>query len=243
MFLVEHEPAFWTWLGRIADLIGLAGVPALIYYLRRLLGSLFGRLHFQTRLLSIQPGYRGLISCVSAPMGAKVSAEEVERLVASSQGLELPLKNSPIGAILKAMEHHQPTLQHCWFILSEASGPYYKALGKACAKFFPGVTVHEPERVSDVYHMVDDVYNATHRIFERCGPETNGELAAKDVITDVTGGTTVMSIAVAMACLDDDRAIEYIEQKDRKDIYEIDVGWEKITRRPAKPRTDAPESP
>jgi hypothetical protein len=238
----EQEWWVWIWLDRFAAIVALGGIPTLLFYARRLLGALFGRLRFQTRILSIQPGYRGLISCVSAPMGAKVSAEEVERLVASSQGLELPLKNSPIGAILKAMEHHQPTLQHCWFIVSEASQPYYEALGKACAKFFPHVTVHQPEHVSDVYHKVDDVYEATHRIFERCGPETNGELSAKDVITDVTSGTTVMSIAVAMACLDDDRAIEYIEQKDRKDIYEIDVGWEKITRRPAKPRADAPES-
>jgi hypothetical protein len=141
------------------------------------------------------------------------------------------------------MEYHRPLLRHCWFVVSDASDPYFKVLRKACAKFFPHVTVHEPERVTDVYHNVDDVYDATHRIFERCGPETNKELSAKDIITDVTSGTTIMSIAVAMACLDDDRRIEYVEQKTRKDIYEIDVSWEKITRRPAKLSTDAPEAP
>jgi hypothetical protein len=239
----EHEPTFWVWLGRVADVIGLGGVPVLVYYARKLRRSLLARLRFETRILSIKPGFRGLICCVSAPLGAKMSAEQLEELVESSTSLDPPLKNSPIGAILKAMDYHRALLRHCWFIVSEASEPYFKALRKACAKFFPGVTVHEPERVSDVYRKVDDVYNATHKIFERCGPETNGELSAKDVITDVTSGTTVMSIAVAMACLDDDRAIEYIEQKDRKDIYEIDVSWEKITRRPAKVSAESPESP
>lgn len=243
MLTADAEPGFWVWLNRIADIIALGGIPALLFYARRLWGSVVGRLHFATRILSIEPGFRGLICCVSAPVGAKMSAEELEQLVDSSTKLDLPLKNSPIGAILKAMEHHRHLLRHCWFVVSDASEPYFQALKKACVKFFPLVTLHEPERVSDVYHKVDDVYNATHRIFDRCGPETNGELSAKNVITDVTSGTTVMSIAVAMACLDDDRTIEYIEQKDRKDIYEIDVSWEKITHRPAKPSTDAPEAP
>jgi hypothetical protein len=243
MSAAANESPFWLWLGRFADILALGGIPALLYYGRRLWKRMFRRLSFETRILSLKSGFKGLICCVSAQVGAKMSAEELEQLVDSSQWLEPPLKNSPIGAILKAIEHHRPVLRHCWFIVSEASESYFKVLKKACAKFFPAVTLHEPERVIDVYHKVDDVYNATHRIFNRCGPETDGELSAKDVITDVTSGTTVMSIAVAMACLDDDRRIEYIEQKDRKDIYEIDVSWEKITRRPAKTAADAPEVP
>ena len=241
MILAEPESAFWVWLSRVADIIALGGIPALLFYGRRLWKRLFRRRSFETRILPIEPGYAGLICCVSASIG-KMPAQELEQLVESSALIELPLRNSPIGATLKAMERHRPHLRHCWFITSELSLPYLNPLEKACAKFFPHVTVHPREHVRDVYTSVDEVYNATHRIFDRCGPETEGKLSAKDIITDVTSGNTVMSIAMAMACLDDDRTIEYIEQKDRKDIYEIDVSWDKITRRPLKTSKDAPEA-
>jgi hypothetical protein len=234
MFSAEAEPGFWEWMHRLADLIALAGLPTILVYIWRLRARLFGRRSFITRIV-IEPGFKGLICCVSAPVGGKMTGDELERLVADSDRLTLALKQSPIGAILKAMERHRRDLRHCWPIGSEDSLPYFKSLGKACAKFFPHVTLHDLERVDDVYGKVDEVYNATHRIFDRCGPETDNKIKAKDVITDVTGGTTVMSIGVAMACLDIDRKIQYLEQQHRKEFYEIEVTWEKIAHRSHKP--------
>ena len=47
-----------------------------------------------------------------------------------------------------------------------------------------------------------------------------------------------MSIAVAMACLDAERHLQYVEQKTRKDFYEIDITWEKIIRGHRGKRSD-----
>lgn len=241
MFSADAGSTFWEWMHRLADILALAGLPTILVYVWSLRKRLFGRRNFETRILPLEPGFKGLICCVSAPLGTKMPAEELEKLVEGSERLTLPLNASPIGSILKAMEHHRRLLRHCWVIASEDSEPYFKSLCKAREKFFPHVTLHEPERITDVYGKVDEVYNATHRIFDRCGPDTNNEFAARDIITDVTGGTKIMSIAVAMACLDVDRKIEYIEQRNRKEFYEIEVTWEKIARRPrAMPTSPVP---
>lgn len=241
MLIADPESPFWVWVERFADIIALAGVPTLLVYASNFSKRLFGRRNFEARILPIESGFKGLICCLSAPLGTKMSADELGKLVDGSDRLAMPLKDSPIGSILKAMEHHRRFLHHCWLIASKDSDPYFKSLGIACKKFFPHVELHEPEWVNDVYGKVDEVYNATHRMFDRCESETNKELTAKDVITDVTGGTKIMSIAVAMACLDIDRKIQYMEQRNRKEFYEIDVTWEKITRRPpAKPATATP---
>jgi hypothetical protein len=170
-----------------------------------------------------------------------MSPEDLKRLIESSPMLNDALRASPIGAALRAMEWHSHDLKHCWLLVSDLSRPNLSLLKEACGKYFRDVKLHDIE-VQDVYTSIDEVYNATHKIFDGCGIETNGELAAKDVIADVTGGTAIMSIAMAMACLDDERTVEYIEQKTRRKIYRIDLSWGKIMRRPAKPILEAPES-
>jgi hypothetical protein len=161
--------------------------------------------------------------------------DEVER----ASMLNDTLKNfTGFGSVLRAAEHHRKNLQDCWLIASEDSRPYFEPLESAFRKFFPNVVLHKPVTVRDVYAKIDDVYQKTHMIFENCESETDGRIKPPDIITDVTGGTKIMSIAVAMACLDAERHLQYVEQKTRKDFYEIDITWEKIIRGHRGKRSD-----
>ncbi len=233
------ESSLWLWVGRVADLISLAGIFGILLYLRRLSRRLFSRRRIEATPLGINSGFKGLICCVSAPLppdkAPEKNPEYIEELVRKSGSLTAELLEGPIGSILKAIQHHKRDLRHCWLIASEDSKPYFGPLKHACQKYFPEVNLHDPITVADVYAKIDGVYNAAHEVFHKCEEETNGQVRQADIITDVTGGTKIMSIAVAMACLDRDRQIQYIEQKERKTFYRIDITWEKIVRRPARP--------
>jgi hypothetical protein len=238
--LKPPDPTGWTYLSRIADIVGLAtaliGIPTLIVYARALKQRLFGRRMIEATPLGLNSGFTGLICPVSAPFPPSTEparqSEAIQKLITENDHPTEDLWKTPIGSVLKAMEHHCKDLMYCWLIASEDSRPYLVALLEAARKFFPSVTVLEPVIVNDVYCKIDDVYEAVHKIFDTCKEETSAKVHPKDIITDVTGGTKIMSIAMAMACLDADRNIQYIEQKERKTFYKIDITWEKISKRP-----------
>jgi hypothetical protein len=176
-------------------------------------------------------GFKALICCVSAPSAAEAEKQRQQLLaeVEKASTLNDTLRNfTGFGSVLRAAEHHRGSLEDCWLIASEDSRPYFEPLKSAFRKFFPDVLLHAPVTVKDVYAKIDDVYQKTHMVFDRCEADTDGRIKPRDIITDVTGGTKIMSIAVAMACLDAERHLQYIEQKTRKDFYEIDITWEKV---------------
>lgn len=224
------------WVDRLASVITIVGLPSVLVALWAFLRPLIQR--FSQRAIRAEPlgldsGFKGLVCLVSAQKGEKMPADQVQALVDRSSVINDELRGSPIGSNLKALEQHRRHLEDCWFLSSTDSEPYRRALENACAKFFPTVTVHLPEPVQDVSRKIDGVYERTHQIFNSCQSETKSHIKPRDIITDVTGGTKIMSIAVAMACLDADREIQYIEQETRRDFYRIDITWEKIARRPA----------
>ena len=238
------EPNIWTsvwlWLGRIADVIGLIvglfGIPAIVIYLRRLRSRLAANRIIEATPLGLNSGFTGLVCCVSAPFPPSSDParqpEAIAHLVKENEQPTKELLDTPVGSVLKAMEHHKQHLRHCWLVASDDSKPYLTALKEAARKYFPDVTLYPPAIVPDVYCRVDDVYEAVHMIFNTCEKDTGGKVSPKNIITDVTAGTKIMSIAVAMACLDAERNIQYIEQKERKLFYKIDISWAKISSRP-----------
>jgi hypothetical protein len=237
--LFQTEPKVWLWIERIGSLVSLFGIPAAFIYLRKYVQRLGQRRRIEANIFPLNSGFTGLICCVSAPLkGTKEEAEQLEQLIDESEFfsdpvLSMRLRATRIGPILKAFEQHQRDVKHCWLIASHDSEPYFGPLLKACKKYFPNVTVHTPVEVNDVYAKIDEVYSATHSIFERCKDESNGDVIPKTLIADLTGGTKIMSIAVAMACLDVDRKMQYIEQKEQKTFYEIEITYEKVSTRPS----------
>jgi len=232
------QSEWWLWLGRVADVVGILGITTLVVSYWRFARKILTRRVIQTRVLPIEPRFKGLICAVSAPLPAPPEPsrrpEAVLELIGKHEHPNEQLLVGPIGPVLKAIQHHLGSLRHCWFLASEDSKAYLEPVQKACRKYFPGVRLHDPVILADVYRKIDDVYEAVHGVFDRCGEETDGDVLPADIITDVTGGNKIMSIGTAMACLDSDRSMQYIEQKQQKDLYMVDVTWEKIIRRPGK---------
>lgn len=225
---------WWLAIGRTADLVTILGVTTLALSYKQLARKLFARRIIQTRILPIERRFKGLVCLVSAPFPASDPREApaaIQRLIRNQESLSQELLDRRIGSALKAIQHHLGELQHCWFVASEDSKVYAALLQEACKKYFPGVRVHEPVIVADVSKKIDDALAAVHGIFERCDRETHGEIHACDIITDITGGNKIMSVAAAFACLDADRSIEYIAQQDRRTLYEIEITLEKVVSR------------
>jgi hypothetical protein len=226
MFEEMNQSSFWTWVGRIADLTAIIGLPSAFFLLRRYFRRLVSRRRIEAKPIGIDPQFKGLICCVSK-LPAAAEPELVRSSIDLSPDITEKLRQGPIGAVLKAFELHRKHLRHCWLIASPDSAACLELIKQACRKYFPDVRLHE-KPVTDVYEKIDDVFETTHGIFRDCEQETDGELRRGDIIVDVTGGTKIMSIAVAMACLDADRQLEYIEQREQKTFYRIDITWEKI---------------
>src|SRR5262249_39553081 len=146
------------------------------------------------------------------------SPDAIAELIRTSDAPTEQLLDRRIGSALKAIQHHLGVLTHCWLVGSKDSQPYIELLQKACRKYFANVQLPPPAIVDDVYNKIDDALKAVHDIFERCEAETNGQVKTLDIITDITGGNKIMSVGAAMACLDADRSIEYMEQQDRKTL-------------------------
>jgi CRISPR-associated protein (Cas_Cas02710) len=227
------DSSVWTAVDRISTIVTLLGVFSIFGYLvrfaRRFVGRPRGTITKLDLDLDERPKYKGLICPVSAPFPSPRAAPDAVRAnIQEAEFLDQALRDGPIGTILKAIEHHQVSLRHCWLLGSPDSKPYFPIIQEAGAKYFPDVRIHDPITVDDVYGAIDDVYNAVHGIFGE-SKKTWG-VEPEDIITDVTGGTKIMSIGLALACLPANRHIEYIDQKDRKTFYSVEITWETITR-------------
>ena len=233
----SNDASFWTWFGRAADLVGILGIPTLAIYYWQHSRRLFGQHKLDVNPIGANSGHKGLICSVSAPLPVSTlpsrQPEVIEKLIQDNDHPTDELLRTPIGPTLKALDLHQKDLIHCWLVASEDSTPYFATIEQASKKYYPRVTIHRV-LVPDVYCNIDPVYEAVHNIFNSCATETQDKVQPRDIITDVTSGTKIMSIAMAVACLDADRKIQYIEQKEQKNFYKIDISWEKISKRPSK---------
>jgi hypothetical protein len=234
MLAILTESDSWTWVGRISSVVTLLGIFSIALYLWRSLRKFVRKPRGIITLFPPSGRFTGLIVPVSATFpNPREDPNAILARIRGSEGVDEEMRNGPIGIILKAIEHHHASLQHCWLVGSAESEPYLPAIKEACTKYFRNVTLHDLIKVDEVYGAIDDVYNAVHRIFDECEMKTGGVVTPDRIVTDVTGGTKIMSIGLALACLDANRQIEYIDQKDRKTFYAVDITWEKIARRPA----------
>lgn len=64
--------------------------------------------------------------------------------------------------------------------------------------------LESPNDIESVYKVIDGIYKKELGKYN---------LEEKEVITDVTGGTTILSSAMILAYISPDRDIEYVEQK------------------------------
>ncbi|MCW5854404.1 MAG: hypothetical protein KIT87_30320, partial [Anaerolineae bacterium] len=130
----------------------------------------------------------------------------------------LPLLNTNLEPALRALEFHYQarTLRDCWMISTcDVQGPdgeVVKGSAWICPllqKWFralhPGTTIEfyyegyevAPRAYGQIWRKVDSIFRISH-------------LRPSQIICDITGGTKLMSIGAALACIADGRNMQYM---------------------------------
>lgn len=136
------------------------------------------------------PKMKGLILLVGKGLQGKPAQEQSAHVA-----IEYHLKN-PAGRL---------GLRDCWLIASEDSYTYALELKEEFEK--RGIEMHL-NKVADPYYDVNDTYGVVSKIYDE--DLSKAKLAENEVIADFTGGTKPMSLGMAMACLPNNRAMQYM---------------------------------
>jgi hypothetical protein len=127
------------------------------------------------------------------------------------RGIIFLVSNEP--TIRKALEWHGETLTWCRLICSEQSMPLATKLKAELKEQGKDV---ELALVNDVLDPVE-CRNAVDEIYAKLRPD----LTESDVILDFTGMTAIASVGAVLACLDEQRAIQYTPGVFDKDLKAI----------------------
>ena len=159
---------------------------------------------------------------------APLSRREVEQALALIEsgvteqveaGLErLRLRRSSLWPQLAAIRYHLGggALRDCWLITTHAGDAGNETLGSVAAvpvleafiRRLPGgqsVSLHTGEAYTVAPMAYDAIYEIVDRIFRQ-----EAVYRPSHVIADITGGTKLMTIGIALACLSPGRKMEYM---------------------------------
>ena len=115
------------------------------------------------------------------------------------RGIIFLVSNEP--TIQRALAWHRDTLQWCWLVCSEQTLPL---AGKLRAELQAQGKKAELVVLNDVFDLVE-CRNKVDAIYT----QLPADCTPADVILDFTGMTTVVSVGAVLACLDDQRAMQY----------------------------------
>lgn len=158
----------------------------------------------------LEKQYKGLIVSISRTNESK--KDLIDKINAVNKGLEDVNKLYEIrgiGQAFRAIMHHLGTLEVCWLLYTNESKDGKEIVEHFINKFGSGVVtkpifLEKPFDIKSTYKIINEIY-------VKGLEEVN--LREKEVIADITGGTTPMSGAIILACnASSDRDIEYIEQ-------------------------------
>jgi hypothetical protein len=134
---------------------------------------------------------------------------------APHKGLIVLVSPGNLDVPLQSVQHHAQVLQHCWLIASHGGGQDCLASQRTAAELaeqirlrWPQVQVHhgsdyqaDPDDVVSAWKLVDQVYAAASQL----------DLAATDILADITGGLKPMTAGMALACLAPERDMQYMK--------------------------------
>lgn len=128
----------------------------------------------------------------------------------------------------QAIAYHQESLKHCWLLYTEATrSTRLTVYGRLEEKGIAAYN-HPLEDEYDFLDIRDEIDNIYLNL-----PDG---LAETDVIVDVTGMTKPLSIGAVLACIDEQRSIQYIaplfddarKPVEPGDPIELKLNWETI---------------
>ena|GEM_PF-2013962 len=216
-----------------------------IYLLMKLIGFIlliiflifiFGNIHFyllKRKKVDIPKApkaskkYRGLVVSISmARKNKETLILEIDSLYERVKKDEAPEKllhnffkdTIGIGQTFSAIYYHRENLEVCWLLYTDRSNEAKEVVKYFITKFVPTVTYIEIiiEDASDF----KGIQNTVSRIYPKEFEKYN--LEEKDVISDITGGTTPMSGAIIIECnIKENRVMQYTKQDEDPELIEI----------------------
>lgn len=159
----------------------------------------------------LEKTYKGLIVSISRIIEPKdVLIDKINKLNCQNEDeLKELFDIRGVGQTLKAINYHLETLEVCWLLYTNESVDGKDVVKYFIKKFGSGINpkpilIEKPFDIKSTYRIVNEIY------VKEIG-EYN--LSEKDVIADITGGTTPMSSAIMIVCNSStDRDVEYIDQ-------------------------------
>ncbi|TFH39197.1 MAG: hypothetical protein E4G94_11285 [ANME-2 cluster archaeon] len=128
-----------------------------------------------------------------------------------------------IGQTFKAIYCHSGKLRNCWLIYSNESHPnvrvvkyFTKKNTKKTVSVYP-IEIKNPNNIQSIKPEIMSIYRNAEKYY----------LNQEDIISDFTGGTKVMSAAVVVSCIPQNRHIEYVEQS-TNEIIEVEIHAEDL---------------
>ncbi len=172
-------------------------------------------------------GARGLILLLSRYFAGRVDDKEIpkDKIESGIKNLlgksidqltkadfsAINLQNSNLEPQIKAVDYHLEagTLQEVWFVGSKDSEETARILQKYLQfQYGTRITVHfDPsEFLADDWDYAKFT-QITEDIFQQ------SDIRDRSILVDVTGGTKMMSVALAMACIPPQRKMQYIDSQ------------------------------
>jgi hypothetical protein len=169
--------------------------------------------------------YKGLIVSISP---IKDKGDLINRInsardsIKNEQGtkeLELLFEERGIGQTFRAIIYHLSSLEVCWLLYTEQSTEARKVVEYFIDKFKP--------TISKKYVPIKDPFNlkctrkTVRGIYANEIKQSN--LKEKEVISDITGGTTPMSGAIIIECSNSaDRDMQYTNQNENPELIDVE---------------------
>ncbi|MCS7224592.1 MAG: hypothetical protein NZ959_08570 [Armatimonadetes bacterium] len=113
-----------------------------------------------------------------------------------------------IVAALRSVDYHaQDNLKFVWSIVTDEAAGFFEVFEILVKKAFPGVSVlkkelQDPNDPANIQKVVNEVYQEA----------ASRGLSEDQVTTDITGGTAIMSVGGALACVRSRRRLQYLRQ-------------------------------
>ncbi len=166
----------------------------------------------------IQGSYprRGLIISLSPFNEKQTTAAELEKQIDDKTlDIEQLFNHTNWGQLAFTIAHHAPLLQKCWVFSTSKSSeqfPVAEKLINYVSQQFEGRTINCSEIKLEDENNISEMATKVNELYHDLG-NTESPLHARDVISNYTGGTSAMTGGMIMATLNENREIEYLNQK------------------------------
>ncbi len=161
----------------------------------------------------LSKSYKGLILTLS-----RISKDDKNKIldrIRADPKSEALFAERGVGMGFRAIRHHSGALEHCWLLCTKEAKDSYDVMYDYIKKNTNNAGIHKidleyPEDIETISSAINWIYMDAHR----------KHLNDSDIIADLTGGTKVISCAMAFACLPPEKNMEYVKQED-KSLIEI----------------------